>query len=201
MPTGKYPITKEHKEKISRGGKGKKHKIKNKGMIGKHLNSRKNSPFIKGHKIRRKKPFLNEEHKKVLEKKVWGKRRGKNLEEVYGKKRGEEIRNNQSVAHLGKMKGKKNPAWKGGITPINIRIRKSFEYRLWRESVFKRDNYTCIFCGKKFIKGVTGRVILHADHIKPFALFPELRFAIDNGRTLCVDCHRTTDTYGGRNHK
>lgn len=91
-------------------------------------------------------------------------------------------------------KGEKHPFWKGGITPINKIIRYSLEYKLWRESVFTRDNYTCIWCGDKSIKGHS--VILNADHIKPFSLFPELRFAIDNGRTLCVDCHRTTFTYG-----
>lgn len=41
-----------------------------------------------------------------------------------------------------------------------------------------------------------GRKKPRADHIKPFALFPELRFAIDNGRTLCDECHKTTETYG-----
>ena len=86
--------------------------------------------------------------------------------------------------------------WKGGITPINEKIRKSTEYKLWRLAVFQRDNYTCIWCGARSQKGM--KVFLHADHIKPFALFPELRFAIDNGRTLCEDCHRKTDTYGNR---
>lgn len=85
-------------------------------------------------------------------------------------------------------KGDKSPLWKGGISTVNQMIRASLEYRLWREAVFKRDNWTCIWCGKK------GTV--NADHIKRFADFPELRFAIDNGRTLCVSCHKTTGTWG-----
>ncbi len=86
--------------------------------------------------------------------------------------------------------------WKGGITPINKLIRNSLEYKLWRESVFERDNWTCIWCGAKSGKGK--HIELHADHIKPFALFPELRFAIDNGRTLCIDCHRKTPSFSNR---
>jgi hypothetical protein len=79
--------------------------------------------------------------------------------------------------------------WKGGITPINRKIRMSMDMRLWREAVFKRDNWTCVWCG---VKG--GR--LNADHIKRFSDYPELRFAIDNGRTLCRECHFKTDNYG-----
>ncbi len=91
---------------------------------------------------------------------------------------------------------KNKPTWnsKGGVTPINESIRKSVQYKLWREAVFKRDNWICVWCGLR--SKVGQKVTLNADHIKPFALFPELRFAIDNGRTLCEPCHRTTDTYG-----
>lgn len=103
-----------------------------------------------------------------------------------GKHWSEEIKKKLSIA----QKGEKGHSWRGGLTQLNHRIRVSLEYRLWRKSVFERDNYTCIWCGEKNN--------LHADHIKPFALFPELRFAIDNGRTLCIDCHRTTETFGGR---
>lgn len=92
----------------------------------------------------------------------------------------------------GNNKGENHYNWKGGVSPKHQIIRHSLEYRLWRESVFKRDNYTCIWCGDN--KGGN----LNADHIKPFAYYPELRFAIDNGRTLCRPCHLTTDTYGNK---
>ena len=88
-------------------------------------------------------------------------------------------------------KGENCNFWKGGVTKISVKIRSSMEYKLWRESVFKRDDYTCVWCFKK-------GGLLNADHIKPFAIFPELRFAIDNGRTLCVDCHKKTDTFGSK---
>lgn len=90
-----------------------------------------------------------------------------------------------------RWKGENNPNWRGGITPITRMIRTSLEYKIWRKSVFERDNFTCIWCAQK-----GGEI--HADHIKPFALYPELRFAIDNGRTLCKECHLTTETYGNK---
>lgn len=88
--------------------------------------------------------------------------------------------------------GDKNPNWKGGVTKDAEKIRKSIEYKKWRTEVFKRDGYACTMCGES----KSGK--LNADHIKPFAYFPELRFEIDNGRTLCIDCHKQTDTYLGK---
>lgn len=87
------------------------------------------------------------------------------------------------------LKGEKNPMWKGGVSPEHHRIRQSTEYKLWRAAVFERDKWTCVWCFKRGVK-------IQADHIKPFALFPELRFAIDNGRTLCIECHKKTDSWG-----
>ena len=94
------------------------------------------------------------------------------------------------ISHIGLNKNHNHWNWQGGKTPICKTIRKSMEYKLWRKAVFERDKYTCVWCGNN----KSGN--LEADHIKPFALFPELRFAIDNGRTLCRDCHRKTSSYG-----
>ena len=64
---------------------------------------------------------------------------------------------------------------------------------VWK-AVFERDNYTCVLCSARASKG--HRVELQADHILPFASHPDVRFEIDNGRTLCAPCHRQTPTWG-----
>lgn len=80
-------------------------------------------------------------------------------------------------------RGEKSHLWKGGITKENHRIRGSVDSKIWRESVFKRDDYTCQECN---IRGTT----LNAHHIKEFSNNIELRFDVINGITLCVPCHR-----------
>lgn len=86
--------------------------------------------------------------------------------------------------------------WKGGVTTEHETARKSMSYKRWRREVYERDNHTCVLCGEKG----TGKN-LNADHIKPFSLFPDLRFDVDNGRTLCVTCHKKTPTYGSKLQK
>src|SRR3990167_1713520 len=52
--------------------------------------------------------------------------------------------------------GKRHHFWKGGITKKYEKLRKSYEYKLWRKSVFERDNYTCVFCKRK--KEISGQL-------------------------------------------
>lgn len=60
--------------------------------------------------------------------------------------------------------------------------RHCMEYKQWRTAVFERDNYTCQTCGARGVK-------VNAHHKKPYAYFPELRYELENGITLCVPCH------------
>ncbi len=100
--------------------------------------------------------------------------------------------------------GANNPAWNGGITPLVRSLRTCSQYYDWRKTVFVRDNYTCVICKDKGY--------INADHIKSFRTIirennllsvEEGRKCLElwdvrNGRTLCVPCHKMTDTYGYR---
>ena len=101
----------------------------------------------------------------------------------------EESKKKMSASLRGRNTGASNWMWKGGITPENVKIRGSAEMKEWRKAVFTRDDYTCQICKER-------GGVLNADHIKRFAHFPELRFELSNGRTLCLTCHKTTNTFG-----
>lgn len=84
--------------------------------------------------------------------------------------------------------GDKHPMWKGGVSTEQNRLRQSYQYKLWRTSVFKRDAYVCRVCKNK-------PPYVQAHHIVRFGiLFAEqnwtLMWDIDNGLTLCRPCHR-----------
>jgi len=83
-------------------------------------------------------------------------------------------------------RGDKSPTWKNPKdrkTPVSMQARRTFEYVLWRKSVFARDNFTCQGCNSR-------GGVLNAHHILPFVLFPDKRTEISNGITLCVKCHK-----------
>jgi hypothetical protein len=184
-----HKLSDEHKKKLSISGKGKQSGEKH-PLFGKHQSEETKKKISDGVK----KSFTPEVRSKMS---ISSKNRPKISEETR-KKRSESVKKFFTPEFRIKMadsrRGEKSHLWKGGVTPINKAIRHSVEYRLWRESVFKRDGYTCIWCGK-----MGGRI--EADHIKSFKDFPELRFAIDNGRTLCKECHKKTDTYGRKINK
>lgn len=91
------------------------------------------------------------------------------------------------------QRGSKGANWRGGVTTQNMLVRRSEKYKNWRTQVFVRDSFLCQECG------AGGE--LHAHHIKSFAAFPESRFELSNGKTLCVPCHKKTPDFGGRGKK
>jgi len=104
----------------------------------------------------------------------------------------EKIRNTLSGRKRQEMAGKNNPNWKGGISRGYTKgYKNDYKYKQWRKAVFERDNYTCQDCG---LRGV----YLEPHHIKSWAKYPDLRYDVDNGTTVCLECHKLTDNYKGK---
>jgi 5-methylcytosine-specific restriction endonuclease McrA len=92
---------------------------------------------------------------------------------------------------------------KHGKSPLVHRLRNSYEMKQWRKAVFDRDDYTCQMCHNKSCKG--NYVYIQADH-HPVLFSAIIReenintlddarkskklWDINNGRTLCLACHR-----------
>lgn len=182
-------LSEENKDRIGDAMRGKHWKMSEQGK--KNISeSHKGNPklggysFPMGHRINLGRKLSAETRKKM------GLFHKGKPSPTKGMKFSEECRRKNSEAH----KGENCHFWKGGITPINAKVRMGIEFRLWREAVFARDNWTCQKCEERGGK-------LHPHHIQNFAQWSELRFAIDNGIVFCRNCHnRFHKIYGIRDN-
>lgn len=105
-----------------------------------------------------------------------------------------EFKKGHKVNLGGKGNGKpKKEEWKkrmsilkGGTGILNPRKShhlKDVKYKTWRSDVFARDKWGCKTCNTK-------GDCLEAHHIKGWSKYPELRFTVSNGVTLCKNCHK-----------
>jgi hypothetical protein len=135
--------------------------------------------------------------------------RNKQSKTKIGKMRTEESKMKQSETLKGRkqskewIKNKKESIknfWdkKGRTTQEVLLLKTNKRYIDCRMRVFKRDDYTCQCCGDN--KG--GNLEMH--HIIPFSvIYNEYKimkddsglYDIDNCLTLCIDCHKKTDSY------
>lgn len=119
-----------------------------------------------------------------------------------GKKASEETKKKMSISHMGNksntgrklteehkmnvrlsLRGENHWNWKGGLKSENSIRRNRAEYKEWRKAVFIRDSYKC-----KIQNGDCVHEI-HAHHILRFSEYPELRYELSNGITLCRNHH------------
>lgn len=116
-----------------------------------------------------------------------------------GQKRTEQQKREMSLNYIGRFAKEKHPSWKGGVSPLQNQIRRTMKYKEWTTSVFRKDGFVCNLCGR-----LGGKLTAH--HEKPFAriLGDNNVLSIDdafdcrdlwnvqNGKTLCFDCHKKT---------
>ncbi len=108
----------------------------------------------------------------------------------------------------GFLSGNNSPRWKGGISKIDKLCRQLQEYKQWRSDCFERDNWTCMNCKKNNIyltvhhkKGFSK--IIKENNIKNISDSRGCKelWDLNNGITLCEECHKLTDNYKGKSNK
>ena len=88
--------------------------------------------------------------------------------------------------HFESVTGENHHNWNYNLTDEEREKRRFLLYRErteWIKAVYKRDDHKCQKC---LVKG--GSLVAH--HIMPYALFPKIRWNVDNGITFCKSCHK-----------
>lgn len=134
---------------------------------------------------KRKPSFLGKKHTKETKEKISNSKKGQ-VSPWKNKTPNKKAREKMRIAKLG-IRGPEHWNWKGTATERHLAMGRS-EYIEWRSMVFERDKYTCQKCGAK-------GVYLQAHHKKSWANYPNLRYNLSNGVTLCEPCHAKVDKY------
>lgn len=104
------------------------------------------------------------------------------------------------VLYSATHKGELSPVWKGDARKTERTERYDPRYNEFRRSVFIRDHFTCQCCGAKNYKGRHGTVILEAHHLNNFKDYIDERYDVNNGVTLCKECHKKFHSMYGKKH-
>ena len=125
------------------------------------------------------------------------------LESVQAKSKATNLRNfgheypSQRIEQREQMKGENNYFWIDGRNAMSEE-RNNSQLKSFRRAVFERDHYTCQLCG-----ATQAEDKLNAHHLNSYLDYPDERYDLNNGITLCVQCHKAFHTqYGfGHNHR
>src|ERR1035437_2377024 len=183
-----YKMTESHRKKISDSNKGKKMSLDACNKMSESKKRLKTVPPSNKGKV------FTSDHRAKISQSLKG---NVGLGWMKGLQHKPETRKKISDA----LKGEKGSNWQNGRTKSNTVIRQCFMYNLWRESVFKRDAFACKDCGKT-------NCYVEAHHIKKFSkIISENKITniseaqncselwdINNGITLCKECHNKTKT-------
>lgn len=117
-----------------------------------------------------------------------------------GWNRGLPMTTDQKELRSKQMLGKHNPQYIDGRTSFTSRVRRSFKNKYWRNLVFQRDNWTCLLCKERggylevdhYPMAFSEILTKHAIKTYDEAMKCKALWDIDNGRTLCRQCHDET---------
>ena len=88
--------------------------------------------------------------------------------------------------------GENHPSYNPNLSMEERIIKRKYpEYREWRNKVYERDNYKCCKCGDN--NG--GNLVAH--HIENYSEHKNKRTDVNNGITLCKECHVTFHNHYG----
>lgn len=107
---------------------------------------------------------------------------------------------NYGILYSATHKGELGSNWKGDARKTERIERYDPKYREFRRDVFIRDHFTCQCCGAKNYKGHHGTVILEAHHLNNFKDYIDERYDVNNGVTLCKECHKKFHSMYGKKH-